>query len=695
MRVSHTDMRKKIESEKIKITDEELFGSPQFAAYLTDIAEAAAKRYKRPLRVKVHWDTSVNAEIAHTNNRKIVVNTGNRITQSFPTRPLRAESIFGITGHEIGHVLFSDFNQLQLYTSTLLSGRMYPGYPEDLEFSDELALDELKALLDDKDEVGIKVIRKAGATLNNILEDHYIEAQMCEAYQGIFRSGILLVNLRFVDMAPSIQKQIDTGAHPYAIVVNLILQYCRMGDINNLGSYTGEYLDVLENCTPIVDAAICADAKDRFDAANRLLLKLWKYVKAMIDWVKDEMDRTGQSADEILGDLDAELESQIASGASGPAGKGKAIPGANKIIPDMGGISSDREELSEVLSQETDRTALTKTEEISEEGDGGIVQNRCYNGTGYSSAAADISRLLNTLAEERVCQQLEDDLSAELQAEADKVRLGNAHRGVRLIVNRMSEVDENLENQYHAIAPPLLQISKRLQQQVAQHLMDEQTGGKLTGQFMGRRLETRSLHREDGRFFYSLKLPKEALNLVVAVLNDESGSMGGNDRATTARATSIVVYDFCRALGIPVMVYGHSDTCGGDVDLFAYAEFDSYDNKDKFRMMDITARSGNRDGAALRYVAERLSQRPEEMKILILISDGQPAASGYYGTEAEADLRGIKKEYTNKGVTIFAAAIGNDKPNIQRIYKEGFLDVTDLSKLPTNLVRLIVNYARL
>lgn len=695
MRVSHTDMRKKIESEKLKISDQELFASPQFAAYLTDIAVAAAKRYRRPLRVQVCWDTSVNAEIAYTDNRKIMVNCGNHITQSFPTRKLRAESIFGLTGHEIGHVLFSDFNQLHLYANTLTAGRMYPSYPEDLEFSDELALSELKDLTDAKDEVAIKVIRKAGATLNNILEDNFIEAKMCEAFPGLFRTGILLVNLRFGDMAPPIQKQIDTNVHPYAIVVNLILQYCRMGDINNLGGYTGEYLDALEACAPIVDAAICADAKDRFDAANRLILKLWKYVKAMIQWVKDEMDRTGKSADEILGDLEADLEQQITNGASGPSGTGRPAPGANKVLPDPTAISGERETLGEVIAQETDRIALAKTEEIKDDGDGGVIQNRCYNGVGYSSAAADISRLLNTLAEERVCQQLEDDLSVELQSEADKIRLGNAHQGVKLIVNRMTEVDGELEKQYHSIAPPLLQISKRLQQQVAQHLMDEQTGGKLTGQFMGRHLETRKLYRDDGRFFYSNKLPKEAMNLVVAVLNDESGSMSGCDRATTARATSIVIYDFCQSLGIPVMVYGHSDTWGGDVDLFAYAEFDSYDNKDKFRMMDITARNGNRDGAALRYVAERLSQRPEEMKILILISDGQPASDGYFGTEAEADLRGIKKEFTNKGVAIFAAAIGNDKPNIQRIYKEGFLDVTDLSKLPANLVRLIVNYARL
>ena len=68
------------------------------------------------------------------------------------------------------------------------------------------------------------------------------------------------------------------------------------------------------------------------------------------------------------------------------------------------------------------------------------------------------------------------------------------------------------------------------------------------------------------------------------------------------------------------------------MELYAYAEFDSIDNKDQYRLMDMSARCGNRDGAALRYVAERLMTRPEPIKLLIITSDGQPAACGYYGT---------------------------------------------------------------
>ena len=108
----------------------------------------------------------------------------------------------------------------------------------------------------------------------------------------------------------------------------------------------------------------------------------------------------------------------------------------------------------------------------------------------------------------------------------------------------------------------------------------------------------------------------------------------------------------------------------------------------------MSARGCNRDGAALRFVAERLVIRNEETKILILISDGQPNGDGYHGTAAAADLRAIKQEYRKKGVILFAAAIGDDKEKIKEIYQDGFLDITDLNKLPKLLPTLISRYIK-
>lgn len=205
--------------------------------------------------------------------------------------------------------------------------------------------------------------------------------------------------------------------------------------------------------------------------------------------------------------------------------------------------------------------------------------------------------------------------------------------------------------------------------------------------------ERLKLHNRSENIPTRTRLPNDEQRLAVGLLVDESGSMDWGDRITHARKTAIVLYDFCISLGIPITIYGHS-TGYDDVDLYSYAEFDSLDASDRYRLMDMSARGGNRDGAALRFVAEHLAKRPETRKLLIIISDGQPAAGGYSGTAAEADLRGIKKEFQKRGVITFAAAIGDDKENIRRIYKDGFLDITRLEDLPKNMTQLVKQYLK-
>ena len=50
------------------------------------------------------------------------------------------------------------------------------------------------------------------------------------------------------------------------------------------------------------------------------------------------------------------------------------------------------------------------------------------------------------------------------------------------------------------------------------------------------------------------------------------------------------------------------------------------------------------DQSERRFVAEKLSKQTSEVKILMIICDGQPNDDGYSGSAAEADLRGIKLE---------------------------------------------------
>lgn len=687
MRTSHTAIRKRIADEKSKITDEQLFGSTQYAAYLTDIAEGLTKRYRRNSKVHIYWDTSPNADIASTNNRIITLNAGNHLTGSFPTRSLKADSLLGIVGHECGHITFSDFTMLDTYHQALSGGRFYPMKPEDLSYKQEQSLQNILQYFKDKDEAVITAVSDIAHTLVNIMEDVYIESRMCDAFPGSVRTGIILNNLRFAEDMDTVTEEISQHHHEVFILVNLLIQYAKTGDLNNLDGYKGPYLDTIHDCIPYIDdAAYDDDSKVRFDAANKILLFLWPYMKSYIEKVQEDIKNGTNNAK-------ADLSGQVAGGSPLPAGTGKPSSKAGKAKYDPARTEEERTLLQQVLDYESGRMELEKTDSIEDNGNGGISKSTDYAGSGYvSQAASDMERILTQLAEETTYAHFEEELTEELQQEANRIRYGNAHKGMHIRINRMSYVDSSYMEAYQKIAPPLMLISKRLQKQISQILKDYKEGGKLDNLPMGKRLTVRNAFRNDGKIFYKLKLPNDRTNIAVAILNDESGSMSSSNRITYARSASIILHDFCKGLGIPIAIYGHTEIY--DVELYAYAEFDTIDNKDHYRLMDMSARSGNRDGAALRYVAERLLTRPEAIKLLFIISDGQPAGDNYYGTEAEADLRGIKKEYSAKGIQLFAAAIGNDKPNIQRIYGDGFLDITNLDKLPMNLGRLIIQQVK-
>lgn len=706
MRASHLTVRKRIMDEKSKITDEEFFTSKEYRGYLADITEAATKRYRRPIHVTVFADPE-DSTVAYTDYNGIVINACNHITWSMPTRKLRSMSIEGFNAHENSHNLFTDNRIAHAYFNSLEHGKFYPKKPTRLKGDQKLnAQGIIDALLDDTDPIPKTVILRTAKALSNILEDGYVDARYSYEFPGNPARGIALNNVRFAETVPDIDTMIDKQFYPHNIVLNLLLEYVRAREVNNLTGYTGEYMDRFLAALPLVDACIYdEDSRARFDAVNRIMIDLWPLMQRCFDDLRDKQQNDASSSsgsgnsstpgtgedsdsDDGMGAVQDALESQLPQIAPNFTMKSGPVPFNGAFAPDEEQAQELLEQVSKALSEETARIAAHRTETIISNGDGSIVQDSEYEGAGYEFSATDIERVLEEIATGKVNESLEEELSEELQSEATSIEYGNAHRNINITVHRMSHVNQNLIDSYTAVAPQLLMLSKRLQRSVSVILRDKRQGGKQTGLYVGKHLDQHAFHRNDGRVFCNKRLPTEPINMSVALLVDESGSMCGCDRITKARATAIVVQDFCEKLGIPIMIVGHTASCA-HVELFSYADFKSVDKKDRYRLMDMSARYCNRDGAALRYVAEKLSKQNSDVKMLFIICDGQPNDDGYTGTAAEADLRGIKLEYSRKGVQIFAAAIGDDRANIERIYGAGYLDITDLNQLPIMLTQLI------
>lgn len=212
----------------------------------------------------------------------------------------------------------------------------------------------------------------------------------------------------------------------------------------------------------------------------------------------------------------------------------------------------------------------------------------------------------------------------------------------------------------------------------------------------GRTIIPNDAYRPDQRYFASKKLPQDLPDMAVSVLVDHSGSMSGT-RIETAMKASLLLHSFCTGLNIPVAVAGHNAVNGGGgVNYMIYADYEQISGKDRYRaskmaasIIRMKADHCNRDGLALKIAAELLSRRPEQVKLLMIISDGRPNHDGYGGEEAAKDIQGILRKSKQNGIEIIACAIGDDKDNIKAIYGDSFMDISDLARLPKTLVDIV------
>lgn len=716
MGANYKILKQRLNEERSKITDRQFFSSRLLAGHFEGIAAAYTRRYnyRQRVRANLFWEP-MNGTLAYTDNLVVTINAGNSWVTETVGRKERYEIVTGLFAHEFGHVLYTDFLSGQTLVNSFAAGKWYPEPPELIRLVDQRNETDLWEYVR-QDSLNLKAVQYVAHELSNILEDGYVENRILLEFPGSLAYGLEAVRVKHFQKMLTVtqmKEQEENGkSHIFVTLEQMILSYAKFGEVKYGDEpLTDERIQTVFSMLSDIDAMLTEhDAKKRLNVTNLILVRCWKYIKDFCEKCKDKI------AEKKNSDVESELERQLASvvgkSKSGTGtgiclaipskGKGSLATAAARVKVHEAAAKAENDSVGQEnneseKSPEPERLPPIETDSVSEPEGGGIEYNDMYAKEQDERAAADVEKILDAMAEKSACRSLESERLEELNEFANNISYGNVHAGVNIRINRLLEVGDTRVEQFQAISAPLLEISKQLQRSLLKQLEDRRKGGKMKGLLFGKHLDGRTVYRNDGKTFYKKSLPNEMPQLSVALLLDESGSMHG-DRVTYARAAAIILHDFCISLGIPVMVYGHStsyDKAGETVALYAYAEFETYDCDDKYRLMDIQARFNNRDGAALRFVAERLCKRQEEVKMLIVVSDGQPAANGYIGTAAEEDLRGIKQEYKRKGVLFIAAAIGDDKENIQRIYGESFLDITDLKELPAKLTAVVKRHIRI
>ena len=283
----------------------------------------------------------------------------------------------------------------------------------------------------------------------------------------------------------------------------------------------------------------------------------------------------------------------------------------------------------------------------------------------------------------------------QLNREARQSVQGSYHEEVKLIVHRPEATAQNRE-EYHNMATTLLPVIRELIRKTNPLLEHEVSSEFAKSQLYGTKFCADQAASLDFRVFARKRPPEEEPSLAVALRIDESASMSAFGRLDAAKQAAVALYEFCTGCGIPIMVYG--DTADRSkleqMSIYAYVDFESKDADEKYALMNIQARSNNRDGMALRIISDRLLNAPQRTKLIISISDGQPKAMpDYTGEKAAYDMKDTLQGFRRKGIQFLAAAIGQDKEAIRELYgAENTLDITDLKQLPARLVQVITRF---
>ena len=192
---------------------------------------------------------------------------------------------------------------------------------------------------------------------------------------------------------------------------------------------------------------------------------------------------------------------------------------------------------------------------------------------------------------------------------------------------------------------------------------------------------------------FKTKIENKTLDVAITVLIDMSGSMGGL-KAYNALASALLLNEVCSTLTVPIEILGFTDGRDSKSDvspmMFIYKSFSnlkvSTEDLTKYFATSSNFMSGNPDGENILWAYDRLLKRKEKKRILIVMSDGSPAASkSSFGLE-KFTLKVIKEIEAAKKVSIYG--LGLCSKSVCDYYKANSV-INDPNEIPSKLISLI------
>ena len=159
-----------------------------------------------------------------------------------------------------------------------------------------------------------------------------------------------------------------------------------------------------------------------------------------------------------------------------------------------------------------------------------------------------------------------------------------------------------------------------------------------------------------------------------------------------------VLSSLLNRLGHHYAVHGFSSDGRKEVNYTVFKEFVSTSQGlNEHDVYDLKASYSTRLGAALRHAEQKMTNRPEQHKLIMVISDGQPSDIDVFDEDyLTEDARSAVKEAEQKGCHSFCLSLDpSGQDYVERIFKRGHYEVLGHpEKLPEILTKLYLKLFR-
>ncbi len=195
------------------------------------------------------------------------------------------------------------------------------------------------------------------------------------------------------------------------------------------------------------------------------------------------------------------------------------------------------------------------------------------------------------------------------------------------------------------------------------------------------------LGRSRDRKLFDRDIKKDSSEFVVHVLIDASGSQKG--RQSLVALQGFIISEALSIVGIPHRVMGFCTFWDYTV-MQRFRDYDDPREANK-KIFEFFASSNNRDGLAIRAAAASLRERPEENKVLIVLSDGRPNdiivnrpgsrnPAPYAGDYAVRDTATEVRKVRAEGISVLGVFAGEEQDLMaeRRIFGRDFAYIRNI-----------------